>query len=81
MGLLSSIFGFPLLPVRGVISLGELIQRRVEEEWHDPASVRRELEAIEKARAAGEITIEEEAEMQERALARLTGVLPHTKEG
>ncbi|WIX75118.1 gas vesicle protein GvpG [Amycolatopsis carbonis] len=76
MGLLSGILGLPLAPVRGVLALGELIQRRVDEELHDPASVRRELEAAEQARAAGEISAEEEAEAQQRALSRLTASPP-----
>ncbi|MEV6898875.1 gas vesicle protein GvpG [Amycolatopsis sp. NPDC051372] len=76
MGLLSGIFGLPLAPVRGVLALGELIRRRVDEELHDPASVRRELEAVEQARAAGEISAEEEAEAQQEALSRLTGSRP-----
>lgn len=76
MGLLSGIFGLPLAPVRGVLALGELIRRRVDEELHDPASVRRELEAAEAARAAGEISAEEEAEVQQRALSRLTASPP-----
>ncbi|GAA3796972.1 gas vesicle protein GvpG [Amycolatopsis tucumanensis] len=71
MGLLSGILGLPLLPVRGVIQLGELIQRRVNEELAAPASIRRELEAAEEKRAAGEITAEEEAEVQQQVLRRL----------
>ncbi|MEV4604870.1 gas vesicle protein GvpG [Amycolatopsis sp. NPDC049253] len=73
MGLLTGILGLPLAPVRGVLALGELIRKRVDEELHDPASVRRELEAVERARAAGEISVEEEAEAQQRVLGRLTG--------
>ncbi|AIJ23805.1 gas vesicle protein GvpG [Amycolatopsis methanolica] len=71
MGLLSGILGFPLLPVCGVIQLGELIQRRVNEEIAAPASIRRELEAAEEKRAAGEISPEEEAEVQQQVLRRL----------
>ncbi|MGW4488364.1 gas vesicle protein GvpG [Amycolatopsis sp. NPDC004368] len=73
MGLISGILGLPLLPVRGVLALGELIRRRVEEELHDPATIRRELEAVHEARAAGEISAEEETEAQQQILNRLTG--------
>ncbi|MBK1788272.1 gas vesicle protein GvpG [Prauserella cavernicola] len=73
MGLLSFITGLPLAPVRGVISLGKVVQEQVESELYDPASVRRELEAAEEARAAGEITAEEEARIQQAALDRMTG--------
>lgn len=71
MGLVSAILGFPLAPVRGVMALGELIRRRVDEEMYNPASVRRELEAAERAREAGEISREEEAEAQQQVLQRL----------
>ncbi|MDV6266610.1 gas vesicle protein GvpG [Rhodococcus globerulus] len=65
MGLLSFIVTLPLAPVRGVISLAELIQQQVEDELHDPASARRALEELEEARAAGEITAEEEQQAQQ----------------
>ena len=73
MGLLSFIFTLPLQPVKGVISLAELIQRQVEQEMHDPAAVRRALEELEEARAAGEITEEEEHQAQQGLIDRMTG--------
>ncbi|EHY87174.1 gas vesicle protein GvpG [Saccharomonospora azurea] len=73
MGLVTTILGLPLAPVRAVVSLADVIREQVDRELYDPASVRRELEAAEEARAAGEITAEEEAEIQQRALGRLTG--------
>ncbi|ABG92043.1 MULTISPECIES: gas vesicle protein GvpG [Rhodococcus] len=73
MGLLSFIATLPLAPVRGVISLAELIQRQVEEEAHNPASARRALEELEDARAAGEISAEEEEQAQQAILDRMTG--------
>ncbi|MGG7102350.1 gas vesicle protein GvpG [Rhodococcus sp. 24CO] len=65
MGVLSFIITLPLAPVRGVISLAELIQQQVEDELHNPASARRALEELEEARAAGEITAEEEQQAQQ----------------
>ncbi|TDD09383.1 gas vesicle protein G [Nonomuraea deserti] len=73
MGLISSLFTWPLAPMRGVIRLGELIQEQVDRELHDPAVVRRELEAIEEARNEGRMSEEEAAEAMEEILARLTG--------
>ncbi|NMM91653.1 gas vesicle protein G [Rhodococcus sp. SRB_17] len=73
MGLLSFIATLPLAPVRGVISLAELIQRQVEDELHNPASARRALEELEDARAAGEISAEEEEQAQQAILDRMTG--------
>ena len=72
MGVLSFIVTLPLAPVRGVISLAELIQRQVEEELHDPAAARRALEELEDARAAGEVSAEEEEQVQETILDRMT---------
>lgn len=76
MGLLSAITGLPLAPLRGVLALGELIRRRVDEELRDTTSVRHELEAAEEAREAGEISGEEEARTQDRVTERLTGPGP-----
>lgn len=71
--MLGAILGLPFAPVRMVIWLGETIQQQVEEEMHSPAAARRDLEEIERAREAGEISAEEEAEAQRRVLARMTG--------
>jgi uncharacterized membrane protein len=73
MGLISMVLGLPLAPARGVIKLAEVIQERVNEEMHDPASARRELEAVSEARAAGEISEEEEAELQQQIVNRMVG--------
>lgn len=72
MGLISFIATLPLAPMRGVIALAEVIQRQVEEELHNPASIRRDLEELEEARARGEISAEEEAQAQQEILHRLT---------
>lgn len=69
---LLSLLGLPLAPVRGVIKLGELVQRQVEEELHDPAAARRELEELERRRADGGLSPEKEAEAQRRVLGRMT---------
>ena len=78
MGLLSFIVTLPLAPVRGVISLAELIQRQVEEDLHDPASARRALEELEEARERGEISAEEEEQAQQAILDRMTGTAQPT---
>ena len=68
MGLVSNILLLPLARVRGVIALGELIQRRVEEEMRNPATVRRRLEELEEARKRGDVSAEEEDRAQEEIL-------------
>jgi hypothetical protein len=71
MGLLSWTVGLPLAPVRGVIALGEIIQRQVETETTDPAAVRRRLEALDEQRARGEIDEREAARQQEAILGAM----------
>jgi hypothetical protein len=53
MDLLTLVPRLPLLPVQGLIKLGELIQEEAERELNDPARVRRELEDAQARRDAG----------------------------
>ena len=71
MGLLTLPFRLPWLPVQGVVRLAQLIQEEAERTFYDPVTVRHELEQIEDARVAGEITDEEAAQLQEEVVARL----------
>lgn len=73
MGLLSSIVLWPLAPVRGVVRLGELIQDHVEHQLHDPATLRRELEEIDRAAAAGEISEQQRDDARRAVLDRVIG--------
>ncbi|QYN38091.1 gas vesicle protein GvpG [Pseudonocardia sp. DSM 110487] len=72
MGLLSFVFGLPFAPVRALISLAEVIQERVEQELHDPAVARRELEQVEEASARGELSPDAVAEAEYRVTGRMT---------
>lgn len=65
--------GLVTWPVRGVLSLARLIQRRVEQEQRDPANARQQLEEAERARAGGRISRREEAAVQDAVVDRLTG--------
>lgn len=76
MGLFALLLGWPLLPLKGVVNLAGVIQDQAEQELHDPAAVRRQLEAIAAAQEAGEISEEEAAEQQRAATARLIGQRP-----
>ncbi|HVV19105.1 MAG TPA: gas vesicle protein GvpG [Pseudonocardiaceae bacterium] len=71
MGLVSSILLWPLAPVRGVVSLAEVIRQRVEQELRDPASIRRALEAADDAYEAGDISAAEHREIQQTVLDRM----------
>lgn len=74
MSLLTLPFRLPFLPMQGVVRLAQIIQEEAERTYNDPATIRRELAAIEQARAAGEITDEEAAQLQNEVIARLTRI-------
>ena len=79
MGLVSGILTLPLAPMRGVIWLGEVIQRQVEQEMHNPANTRRQLEELQEARERGEISADEEEQAQQEILeARVRPARPET---
>jgi hypothetical protein len=72
VGLFTAILTLPLAPIRGVVSLAELIQRRVDQEMNNPAAMRKQLEDLEEARERGEISREEEDRVQKEIIeARL----------
>ncbi|OBH52310.1 gas vesicle protein G [Mycobacterium colombiense] len=68
MGLFTGIALLPLAPVRGVVKVAEVIQRQVEQELHNPARTRRQLEALEEARERGDISPDEETKLQKEIL-------------
>lgn len=70
MGLVSWTLGLPLLPVRGVIALAEVIQRQVELEQRSAQSMRRRLEEVarQRERDPEHFTAEQEA----RAMREIT---------
>ena len=69
MGLLSWTAGLPLTPVRGLIAIGRVMQRQVDAELHDPAAVRRRLEALDEAQRQGRIS-PDEAQRRQEAIVR-----------
>lgn len=73
MGLVTGLLTLPLAPVRTVVWLAERIRDQAEAEYYDPAAIRRELAAVDEARAAGEITEEEAAEFENVLVGRLMG--------
>ena len=73
VGLFTAIVTLPLAPVRAVVSLAEIIQRRVDQEMNNPATTRKQLEELEEARERGEISPEEEDQAQDEIIqARIT---------
>lgn len=72
MSLLTLPFKLPLLPLKAVIALAQVIDEEAERQLADPARLRRQLEAIEQAKQAGEITDEEAAQLQNEVVAAFT---------
>ena len=71
MELLTLLFKLPFLPVQGVIRLGELLQDQAEQELHDPARIRRELEDAQRRYEAGEISEEQFIQIQDELASTL----------
>jgi cytochrome c-type biogenesis protein CcmH/NrfG len=71
MDVLTLLFRLPLVPLQGVIRIGELVRDEVDQQLRDPALVRRQLEETSEARASGEISAEDAAKAEAEAVARL----------
>jgi len=74
MSLLTLPFRLPFLPMQAVVRLAEIIQEEAERTYYDPATIRRELAEIERARVASEISDEDAAQLQNEVVVRLTQV-------
>ena len=78
MGLLAWTVGLPVLPMRGVIWLGQIIEQRVDHELHDPGVARRQLEQVEEAARRGDLPPEAQADVERQVTERLVtpGAVP-----
>ncbi|MEO3779108.1 gas vesicle protein GvpG [Micromonospora sp. B11E3] len=73
MDILWTLLTLPYAPVRGVTAVVKVIAREAESRQRNPANIRRELEELDRAAAAGEITESERDRAQAEVLDRLTG--------
>ena len=71
MGLFGALVGLPVLPLRGVVRLAELLEDEAQRQLSDPAAIRAQLGALDAALAAGEITQAEHERLQDQLVARL----------
>jgi hypothetical protein len=71
MGLVGALLTAPLAPMRTVLWVGELIRDEVEHELYDPAVIRREIQEVDDARAAGRIDPGEADRRQRELIGRL----------
>ena len=71
MGLITGLLGLPFAPIKGTIAVAEQIRRQAEEEYYDPAKIRRELEKVERLRDTGELTDDEATAIEDELVERL----------
>jgi hypothetical protein len=71
LGLLSGLLTLPLAPVRGVVWLGEQLEREARRQWSDPAAIRQQLAELDAAYEAGEVTEAERDARQDELVSRL----------
>jgi hypothetical protein len=71
MGLITGLLGLPLAPLRGTIWVAEQIQQQAEDEFYDPGKIKAQLEEVDRARAAGEISDEEATMIEDDLVDRL----------
>jgi len=71
LGLFSALFGLPLAPVRGVGWVAERVLEEAERRYYDPGAIRRQLEEVAEAKAAGTISAEEASALEQELVNRL----------
>jgi cytochrome c-type biogenesis protein CcmH/NrfG len=71
MGLITGLLGLPLAPVKGVAAVAEQIRQQAEEQFYDPATIRAQLEEVERQREAGILTEEEAVAWEDELIERL----------
>lgn len=71
MGLFTGLLGLPLAPLRGTVWVAEQVLQQAEEEYYDPARIKEQLDAVEQARAAGELSDDEATEIEDALVDRL----------
>jgi chorismate mutase len=71
VGLITGILTLPLAPVRGVVWVAEQIREQAEDELYDPARIREQIEAVDRARTAGDLTDDEATRLEDELVERL----------
>ncbi len=74
MGLFTGLILLPLAPVRGVAWLGEQVLEQATREAGDGSEIGDQLERLDEAEAAGEITADERAQAEDQLVAELMRV-------
>ena len=81
MGFLTNLLTFPLAPVRGTVALAEQIRKQAENEYYDPARIRRQLEEIAALRESGVLEPDEADALEDELVQRLLIATERPREG
>ena len=71
MGLITGLLGLPLAPLRGTLAAAEQIRQHAEDEFYDPATIRAQLNEVDRQRAAGELSDDEAPAWEDELVERL----------
>jgi hypothetical protein len=71
MGLITGLLGLPLAPLKGVIAAAEQIRQQAEAQFYDPASIRAQMEEVERQRQAGILSEDEAVAWEDELIERL----------
>ena len=71
MGLITGILGLPLAPLRGTVAIAELLKEQAEAELYNPATIRAQLEEIDRQRREGVLDEEAAEAWEDELVARL----------
>jgi hypothetical protein len=71
VGLITGLLGLPLAPLRGTIWVADQVLQQAEEEFYDPARIKAQLEDVDRARAAGELSDDEATAIEDELVERL----------
>ncbi|MGZ5416917.1 MAG: gas vesicle protein GvpG [Nocardioides sp.] len=71
MGLITGLLGLPVAPLRGAVWAAEQVRQQAEEEFYDPARIKAQLEEVDRARSAGELSDDEATAIEDELVERL----------
>ncbi|HEY0537713.1 MAG TPA: c-type cytochrome biogenesis protein CcmI [Actinoallomurus sp.] len=71
MGLFTALLTLPLAPVRSVAWLAEKILEQAEQQYYDPAVIRRQLAEVDSARRSGLLPEDEATALENELLSRM----------
>jgi hypothetical protein len=81
MGLLTGLLTLPIAPLRGTVAVAEQVLRQAEDVYYDPATIRREMEEVDRLRDAGEIDEDEATAWEDELVERLIAGQERSRRG